>query len=189
MEGGIAAILAAAKLFLKDLVGRATGFMSGDGMCTGDCRSMMAWMVKSGLHAESAVSGAPQLATPISWGWYWWHWVALRSLKERLGRSGLNWRYSCVAPAFWLLILRLSTPDSISRCSPASRTAAWPDKASQQRQNWPPTALLRLEAPSHLGQAALWGLQQSFWVACVPQCRLPWRADDSGLTPHHRFVL
>ena len=48
-EPTYAEIIASLKLFLKDLVGKDSGFMSSNGLCTGDCRSMMAWMVKFDL--------------------------------------------------------------------------------------------------------------------------------------------
>ena len=34
-------------------------------------------------HGQSAVSGAPQLATPASRGWQCWPWAALRTLDEQ----------------------------------------------------------------------------------------------------------
>ena len=44
-----AQVIAALKLFLKKLLGTDTGFMSTSGLCTGDCRNMIAWMVKFDL--------------------------------------------------------------------------------------------------------------------------------------------
>ena len=44
-----AQVINALKLFLKKLLGTDTGFMSTSGLCTGDCRNMIAWMVKFDL--------------------------------------------------------------------------------------------------------------------------------------------
>jgi hypothetical protein len=42
-------LVALGKTFLKAMLGKETGFMSSNGLCTKDCRSMMAWTVKFDL--------------------------------------------------------------------------------------------------------------------------------------------